>query len=165
MSFEYNFKNKEASFSSPITRAVSGGTHITFEIILKKDAKYVALRRPKAIPGHEIPINAKNHPNGLLYFCHNLIRYGEATDDCINRIVKDQAGVGVKTYKIIDIESEVQEKDNQWAFMPLVIAELDDLPKVSNLVTEIVIFDESNIPNDFGWWSQDELSEFLSSIK
>ena len=161
MSFEYNWTNKEANFGPPVSKQVDGGTHITFEIILKKDGKYIALRRPNAIPGHELPPQTKNYPEGLLYFCHNLIRYGELVEDCIGRIVREQAGVAVKSYQIVDISSELQEKDGQWSFMPYVIAELKTIPETNELVTEVVIFDESTIPNDFGWWTKEELAEFL----
>ena len=165
MSFEYNWKNKEANFGKPIPKQMSGGTHITFEVLLKKDNHYIALRRPNGIPGHELPPQAKNYPNGLLYFCHNLIRLGESTKECIGRIVKSQAGVGVKNYTIIDISSEVQEKDAQWSFMPLVIAELASIPKTSEEITEVVLFSENTIPNDFGWWTKEELTDFLTFAK
>ena len=161
MSFDYNWTNKEANFGPPIPKQVDGGTHITFEIILKKDGKYIALRRPNAIPGHELPPQTKNSPEGLLYFCHNLIRYGELVEDCIERIVREQAGVAVKSYQIVDISSELQGKDGQWSFMPYVIAELETIPETNELVTEVVIFDESTIPDNFGWWTKEELAEFL----
>lgn len=96
MSFQYKWKNKEANYGPSLEGQVEGGTHVTFEIILKKDDKFIALRRPYGIPGHELPPHAKDHPKGLLYFCHNLIRYGESTEDCVSRIVRDQAGVEVK---------------------------------------------------------------------
>ena len=165
MTFEYNWKNKEANFAPPIAKQASGGLHITFEILLKKDGKYIALRRPNAIPEHELPPKAKDYPNGLLYFCHNLIRYGESIEKCVNRIVKDQAGVRVKDYKIIDIESDVQNKDNQWSFTPYVIAELADIPRTNQEVTEVILFDKNSIPDDFGWWTKEELKEFFEEYK
>ena len=159
--FEYYWKNKEANFGPPIPKQMSGGTHITFEIILKKDNQFVALRRPNAIPGHELPPKTKNYPNGLLYFCHNLIRYGEPIEAFVKRTVKEQTGVGVKNYKILDISSEVQDKDDQWSFMPYVVAELADIPQTNQEVTEVITFDKHTIPEDFGWWTQEELKEFL----
>jgi len=165
MSFEYNWKNKEANVGPPISKQVSGGTHITFEIIAKKDNHYIALRRPQAIPGHELPPNAKEHPNGLLYFCHNLIHYGESVEDCVKRIVKEQAGVIVKSYRIIDIDSEVQEKDSQWSFTPHIIAELEAIPETNELVTEVVLFDKNTIPDNFGWWTKEELKDFFKEYK
>ena len=68
MSFEYNWKNKEANFGPPIPKQMSGGTHITFEIILKKDNQFVALRRPNAIPEHELPAQAKNYQTDFFTF-------------------------------------------------------------------------------------------------
>ena len=165
MGFEYNWKNKEANFGPTIPKQVNGGTHITFEIILKKDNQFVALRRPNAIPEHELPPQAKNYPNGLLYFCHNLIRYGEPIETFIKRTVKEQTGVGVKNYKILDISSEVQDKDDQWSFMPYVIAELADIPQTNQEVTEVVLFDKNSIPDDFGWWTKEELKEFFEEYK
>lgn len=161
MEFEYRWENNEANFGPPIEKQVSGGTHITFEIILKKEDKYIALRRPKGIPEHELPPHAKDYPKGLLYFCHNLIRYGESVEDCIKRIVKDQAKVSIKNIRVLYIFSEVQEKDNQWAFNPTVIAEINENPRTNKLVAEVVEFDKNNIPNDFAWWKKEELEEFL----
>ena len=165
MSFEYNWKNKEANFGPPLEKEVAGGTHITFEILLKKDDKYIALRRPDAIPDHEHPAKPKNA--GLLYFCHNLIRYGESVEACVKRIVKKQTGVGVINFKILDLDSELQKKDGQWAFTPYILAELEELPKPGNHgneITEIIQFDKNNIPNDFGWWTKEELDKFLKQI-
>ena len=161
MNFKYLWKNKEANFGIPLEKQVSGGTHITFEIILKKIDKYIALRRPNGIPQHELPPHAKNFPKGLLYFCHNLIRYGESMENCVKRIVRDQAGVLVKSFKVVYIDSSVQEKDNQWAFMPHVVSEVEQIPQTNSAVTEIVLFDKKNIPEDFAWWTKKELQDFL----
>ena len=161
MDFKYNWKNKEANFGPPLREQISGGTHFTFEIILKKDNKYIALRRPNGIPEHELPPQAKDYPKGLLYFCHNLIRYGESVENCVGRIVKDQAGVDVDDLKVLYIYSEVQKKDNQWAINPCVIAEVKEIPKIADGVTEIAIFEKNNIPEDFAWWTKEELNEFL----
>jgi len=158
---EYNWKNKEANFGPPISKQVDSGTHITIEIILKKGKRYIALRRPKGIPEHELPPQAKSYPKGFLYFCHNLIRYGESIENCVKRIVKDQAGVSVKNIKVVYIDSSVQEKDNQWAITPHVIAEVKETPATNELVTEVFRFDKDNIPEDFAWWPEEELKEFL----
>ena len=163
MVFEYHWENNEANFGLPTEKQVAGGTHITFEIILKKGNKYIALRRPKGIPEHELPPQAKSYRKGLLYFCHNLVRYGETMEDCVKRIVKDQSGVSVKNMKVAYIFSEVQEKDNQWAFNPTVITEIEQIPKTNSEVTEVVLFDKDNIPQDFAWWKKNELKEFLEN--
>ena len=164
MSFEYNWENKEANFGPPLKKQTDGGLHITIEIILKKDGKYIALRRPGAIPGHEHPPKPKTS-KGLLYFCHNLIRYAEPFDVCVKRIVKEQSGASVKSFKVIEITSEFQKKDGQWSFMPYVIVELKTLPKSGthgNKVTEVVVFDKANVPKDFGWWEKNEVEDFLN---
>ena len=165
MAFEYYWKNNEANFGPPVPKEVEGGTHITFEIVLKKGGKYIALRRPNGIPEHELPPHAKNHPKGLLYFCHNLIRYGESVDDCIQRVVKDQAGVSVKEFKVAYIHSEVQEKDDQWAFIPHILAEVEEVPTTNAEIVEVVLFDKTNIPDDFAWWSKEEMKEFIEKYE
>jgi len=157
----YKWKNKEANFGPPLEEQVPSGTHITFEIILKKDGKYIALRRPQGIPEHELPAQTKDRPEGLLYFCHNLIRYGESVEDCVQRIVRDQAGVGVISSRVVYIDSQVQEKDDSWAFTPHVIVEVDSIPQTNGEVTEVVQFDKEHIPTDFAWWDAKELKEFL----
>ncbi len=167
MGFDYQWENKEASFGPPVKKQVDGGTHISFEILLRKNGKFIALRRPEAIPGHEMPLHAHKNPKGLLYFCHNLIRYGESAEECVKRIVKDQAGVSVKKITFVYLDSSVQEKDNQWAIIPCVVADIEKIPKpgrYGNEVTEIVSFDKQTIPNDFGWWSQKDLKEFLKEL-
>ncbi len=163
MSFDYNWKNKEANFGPPLKEQVDGGAHITLEIILKLNNKYIGLRR-QGIPGHEAPPKAKDYPNGTLFFCHNLIRYGETMESCVKRIVKEQAGVNVKSYRVTDIESSYQKKDNQWSLSPYIIANLGDKPNVGNFgneITEVVKFTKKTVPNDFGWWTKEELREFL----
>ncbi len=164
MTRRYLWRNREANFGRPLQHQVRGGIHITFELIPKWHGRYLALRRPKGIPGHELPPSASRYPRGLLYFCHNLIRYGETADECIRRIVKSQTGVGVKSWRIVDIDSQVQAKDGQWAFMPHAIVEVAKKPKAGtygNRITEVVEFSKRNVPRDFGWWDSRELKNFL----
>ncbi len=167
MMYQYRWKNNEANFGPPLKEQISGGAHITFEIILKKNNKYIALRRPKGIPEHELSPQAGKHPQGLLYFCHNLIRYGESIEQCVKRIVKEQTGVEIKSFRIVYIESTVQEKDHQWAFTPYIIVELVSKPKkgmYGNQIIEVVEFTKENIPNDFAWWKKEELKTFLEKF-
>ena len=164
MSFKYSWKNNEANFGPPLEKQVSGGTHVTFEIILKKESKYIALRRPNGIPEHELPPQAKDYPQGLLYFCHNLILYGESMANCVKRIVKEQAGVEIIKLQVVYIYSEVQEKDNQWAINPCIIAEVEKIPRISSDITEVILFNRNNIPEDFAWWTKEELREFLEKF-
>lgn len=166
MDFEYNWKNNEANFGPTIKKEVKEGAHISSELILKYKNKYVALRRPKAIPGHEHPPKEKKD-NGYLYFVHNLPRWGENTFEYLNRLVQEQAGVKIKDYRIVDIEMEIYEDTRQWAITPLFIVELQKLPEkgvYGNEVTDIVIFTKENIPEDFGWWTREELKDFLNKF-
>ena len=149
MTFTYNWKHKEACFGKPLQDQVDGGTHISFEIVPKKDGKYIAVQR-EGIPGHQ--------PQAGLYFCHDLIRYGESVEACVKRLVQDQMGISVVHFRIVDIESDIQEKDNQWAFIPYVIAEVDAIPE------DAVVFDKDSIPDGFAWWTQDEVKEFLEEF-
>lgn len=164
MSYNYNWKYKEANFGPPLKEQVSDGTHVTFEIILKKEDKYIALRRPNGIPEHELPPQAKDYPQGLLYFCHNLIRYGESMEDCVKRIVKEQAGAKVTKLKVVYIYSGVQEKDSQWAINPCIIADVEKAPQLNSDITEVILFDKNNVPQDFAWWTKEELMEFLEKF-
>ena len=166
MTFKYNWENNEANFGPPISKQIDGGMHISFEIILKKYRKYIALRR-QSIPGHESPPNIKRNANGLLFFCHDLIRYGEEIEQCVRRIVNEQTGVSVNNIKLVYIDSELQEKDNSWAFTPNVIVEVEEIPKkgfYGNEITEVITFTKDNVPDDFGWWSKRELEEFLNEF-
>ena len=169
MTFEYSWKNKEANFGPPAQKEVDGGTHITFEIILKKGEEYIALRRSKGIKGHVMTQEEKKSKRGKLYFWHDLIRYGESADQCIKRVVKTQSAVNVKQFQTVFLETILKDekwglKNKQWAILPHIIAEVDKIPKkgnYSNPVTEVILFTKSTIPDDFAWWSKKELKEFL----
>lgn len=164
MAFQYIWKNGEANFGPPRETEISGGTHISAENILKFQGKYVALRRPKAIPEHEIPPKALKVGKPHLYFVHGLPRWGETLEQYVKRVVGDQAGVGVKSFKMVDLTMEVYPETNQWAWTPCLIVEIDRLPvpgNYGNEVAEVVTFDKDNIPKDFGWWEKAEFEEFL----
>ena len=163
MVFNYYWKRKEANFGKPLKRQVKGGTHVTFEIIPTYRGRVVALRR-QSIPGHEKPPGAKEHTEGMLFFCHNLIRYAEPMDVFVNRVVKSQTGIGIKNWNIVDFESFWQDKDDQWALLGYIVAELEKLPKPGlhgNRVKEVLTFTSKDIPNNFAWWSKEELRAFL----
>ena len=164
MSFEYNWSHKEANFGPPVPKEVSGGTHISIENILMLNGKFVALRRPEANPEHEAPEKAQKAGKALLYFVHNLPRWGENLDRYINRVTMDYAGVKVKGYKVVGLEMEMYKDTKQWAWTPYTLVELESLPTpgmYGNEVTEVVTFDINTIPDEFGWWEKAELEEFL----
>ena len=75
--------------------------------------------------------------------------------------------VSVNNIKLVYIDSELQEKDNSWAFTPNVIVEVEEIPKkgfYGNEITEVITFTKDNVPDDFGWWSKRELEEFLNEF-
>jgi len=164
MDFEYNWSKKEANFGPPIEGEASGGTHISIENFLTFEGKFVALRRPKANPQHEVPLKAQKANKALLYFIHNLPIWGETMGQYIDRVVMEGCGVKVKNYKVIDIEMEVYEDTQQWAWTPYTLVELASLPTLGtygNEVTEVITFDVDSIPDEFGWWEKDELETYL----
>ena len=165
MSFKYVWKNKEANFGEPIENEIPGGTHISVENVLKFNDKYVALRRPGAVPEHEISEKAIKTGKPHLYFVHGLPQWGETMGQYVRRVVREQAGVGIKSFKVVDLHMEVYEDSNQWAWTPVLIVEIDQLPVpgiYGNEVIEVVVFDKDNIPDEFGWWEKEELEKFLT---
>lgn len=165
MSFKYIWKKREANFGPPIATEVSGGTHISCENILEFKGQYVALRRPKAIPEHEIPKKALDSGKPHLYFVHGLPRWGELMGEYVKRVVMEQAGVSIRSFRVVDLLTEVYKDSNQWAWTPVLIVELDSLPKpghYGNEVSEVVAFTKEDIPDEFGWWEKAELEEFLA---
>ena len=166
MGFKYNWRNKEANFGPPIKGEVKGGTHISIENFLMFGEKFIALRRPEANPQHEIPAKAQKAKKALLYFVHNLPIWGETLDEYVHRVVMENTGVKVKDYKIVDLNLELYEDTQQWAWTPHTLVELESLPKpgvYGNEITEVVMFDVNTIPDEFGWWEKDELEECLRS--
>jgi len=134
---------------------------------IKFEGKYVALRRPKANPGHEIPQKVLENGKPHLYFVHNLPRWGQSTDDYIRQVINDFAGVGVKSYKTLHLKMTVYEDIKQWAITPYFLVELDKLPSsgtYGNEITEVVTFTKKTVPNDFGWWEKEALEEFLKKF-
>lgn len=164
MSYTYQWKNKEANFASPVETEISGGTHISIECILKYQGKYIALRRPQAVPEHEIPKKAQESAKPCLYDVHGLPRWGETTEQCVTRLVKEQAGVGVAYFRTAYLDMNVHPETKQWSIEPVLFVEVDALPIpgiYGNEVVEVVTFDKQTVPEDFGWWSKEQIKEFL----
>ncbi len=163
MKYRYKWEQNEANFGKPIKKQVTGGTHITLELILKYGNKFVALSR-ESIPGHELPDKEKQD---YLFFCHGLIRYGESLERAVKRIIREQCGVKVKSHRVVYIESVIQNKDKQWAFTPHVVVNLLTLPrkgKQGNLIKKVVVFSKEQLPDNFAWWSNKDLEDFLNNF-
>ncbi len=166
MAFEYHWHRKEANFDAPIETEVDGGTHFTIENIPTFKGKYVALRRPGAVPHHEIPSRVSKP---LLYFIHDLPIWGESLPEYVERIVQEQAGVGVRrdSIRVVDLTMNTYD-GKQWALTPHLFVELNELPvpgNYGNEVTEVVTFTKDSVPDGFGWWKKIELEEFLQKFE
>ena len=104
MGFEFHWKNKEANFGLPEEKEINGGTHFTVEIILRHNKKFVIVRRPNGYPGHQLPPKSEHFPQGCLYFCHGLPRWGESVNEAVKRIVKSQIDTGIKNFNVVHLE-------------------------------------------------------------
>lgn len=168
MAFTYEWFRKEANFGPVINEEVHGGTHFTIESVLSFEGRYVALRRPHAVPRHEIPPRALKAGKPMLYFVHDLPIWGESLTQYVDRIVREQAGVGAKRIRVVDLTMKIYEDSQQWALTPYLVVELDRLPvpgNYGNEVTEVVTFTGNNIPDDFGWYEPDELKGLIQTIE
>ena len=164
MAFQYHWHRKEANFGPVVETEIRGGTHFTIESILMFEGKFVALRRPNAIPHHEIPARVGKN---FLYFVHDLPIWGESLPQYLDRIVLEQAGVGVKSFRVVDLSMNTYEEDQQWALTPFVLVQLDKLPVpgfYGNEVTEVITFAKDNIPMGWGWYNETELMELLEKV-
>jgi hypothetical protein len=168
MAFSYEWVRKEANFGPPIKTEVASGTHFTIESVPVFEGKYVALRRPQGVPRHEVPQKAVAAGIPLLYFIHDLPIWGESLTQYVDRIVFEQAGVGAKRIRVIDLTMNLYQDTRQWALTPYLMVELDRLPvpgTYGNAVTEVVTFTQDSIPDEFGWYDANELRGLIGSIE
>lgn len=162
MSKQHHWHNLEANFSAPIADEVPGGAHVSFEILPAYQGSYVVTRRPCGVAGHVLPQQAAKCPRGMLYFCYDLIRFGESTEQCIQRIVSAQIGVTVARWRAAQFYSFVHPHNNNWALTPCFIAELTKLPEIGGAISEVVQFTESSIPDDIAWWGVEDVMLLVS---
>ena len=163
MTFEYHWHRGEANFGPVIETEVKKGTHFTIESVLMFEGKFVALRRPNAIPHHEIP---ERVGKDFLYFVHDLPIWGESLEAYLKRIVLEQAGVEINNFRVFNLTMNIYEEELQLAITPFVVVDLKFLPKpgiYGNEVSEVVTFDIDDIPKDFGWYDENEIKELLKS--
>lgn len=149
--YKYYYTQGEANFGHPLSEEVPGGSHLTFDVILHQRETLYALRRPDGL--HDGPKNA-------LYFPHGLIRFGESVTDCVGRLARDQAGVGISGTRLYTMPSWVD--DNQhWHLCLNVLAEVVDTPRTSEEVSEVVPVGVDYQGNDFAWWTPEQLRDLL----
>jgi hypothetical protein len=168
MAFKYEWFRKEANFGPVVQNEVSKGTHFTIESVLMFENEYVALRRPQAVPHHEVPPRALAGDKPMLYFVHDLPIWGETLTQYVDRIVFEQAGVVAKRIRVIDLTMNIYEDSQQWALTPYLLVELDKLPvpgTYGNRVTEVVTFNEHTIPDEFGWYEKAEIEGLIKTIE
>ena len=152
---KYRATNNEANFGRPITTQVVGGTHITFELVPKRGTTFFATRWPKGLPGHE-------DPPDVLRFPHGLIQFGETVEHCAQRLVREQLGMKVKSVKVIEIESYVDDQ-NHWHIEPGCVVEVSGKARVPREASEIVSFGVDHIP-DLTFWTKDELRDVIEEF-
>lgn len=151
----YSYTNREANFGKPLKSEVKGGTHLTLEVVLERGRNIVALRRPHGL--HDGPKNA-------LYFPHGLMRFGETVEQCVERLVREQAGVGTVGAKVHSLDSWVDENQH-WHLALNVVALIQEQPAPSQEVSEIIEFSRAEIPEDLAWWSPKEMAELFAEVR
>lgn len=152
--YKYYYTQGEANFGAPISDEVSGGAHLTFDVILHQATTVYALRRPEGL--HDGPKNA-------LYFPHGLIRFGETVDHCANRLAKEQAGTEVVRTRLYTMPSWVDD-DNHWHMCLNVLAEIERPPLPSKGVSEVVPVTIDEQPADFAWWTPEQMQALLTFL-
>lgn len=152
----YKALHNEANFGKPIVTQVSGGSHLTFEMITVSKGKFYMTRWPKGLPRHDDPLNT-------LRFPHGLIRFGESLEQCARRLVKDQLGMKVKSADIAYWDAHVDDK-NHWHIEPGCIVHVTGKPVLPKGASEIVAFDLSNIPKMTFWSKADFLEVVADSL-
>jgi ADP-ribose pyrophosphatase YjhB (NUDIX family) len=152
--YHYYYTHGEANFAAPVSEEVQGGTHLTFDVILHQGLAIYALRRPQGL--HDGPRNA-------LYFPHGLIRFGETVEECARRLARDQAGVNVEEVRLYTMPTWVDE-NNHWHICLNVLAKVAEKPEPTEEVSEVVEVREGDFPDDFGWWTHEQMAMLLSFL-
>jgi len=150
--YHYYYNQREANFGAPAQEELSGGTHLTFDVILHQGPTLYSLRRPDGL--HDGPKNS-------LYFPHGLIRFGESVHDCANRLALEQAGVPVVRTNLYTMPTWVDD-NNHWHIALNVLAQVERKPEPSADVSEVVEVQADDFPADFAWWTREQMSALLA---
>ena len=142
----------EANFGRPITTQVSGGSHITFELITKAQRTFYATRWPTGLPGHDDPPNT-------LRFPHGLIRVGESLEECSERLVGEQLGMRVADVKLLYWDSYMDDHGH-WHVEPGALVEVKGKPALPKAASKIETFTSGSIP-DLTFWSRSDFLELV----
>lgn len=150
---KYRAAPNEANFGRPIRSQIAHGTHITFEMITKRDGTFYAARWPSGLPGHDDPPNT-------LRFPHGLICRGESLDDCARRLVQGQLGMGVRAVRLAYWDSYLDDYDH-WHVEPGCVVEVTGRPRKPKQASEIVTFDTEHFPA-MTFWSKGDFLELVA---
>ena len=153
----YISNGDEANFGAPIKSQVSGGTHITFEFLTKKEREFYMTLWPKGLPGHE-------DPPDTLRFPHGLIKFGESLEECAARLVSEQLGMRIKEVELLYWDSYVDDH-NHWHIEPACLVEVTGLPKLPKAASEIVKFTLDDIPKMTYWKKNDFIKTVSDKLK
>lgn len=152
--YRYYYTEREANFGKPLKTEVKGGAHLVFDVIPVIDDTVFALRLPEGLHG-----DRKN----ALYFPHGLIRFGEDTKACADRLCLEYCGVHINETNLLWLSSWVDENEH-WHMCLNVIAYLKEPPTQREFVSEIVKLTRNRIVDDFPWWNKQELEILLDFI-
>lgn len=154
---EYRYSDGEANFGPPAEEEVAGGAHLVFDVMLRHERELVALRRPDGY--HDGPKNA-------LYGPHGLPRFGETVEECVQRLIDEQAG-GVRLVRadLFTMPTWVDE-NNHWHIALNVIATIDRVPEVlSEGVSEIVRVPRGYPGSEFAWFTDEQLEAIFDRVE
>lgn len=155
------FTHEEANWGKVIKTHAPGGSHLTFEIVLKQRALLFALRRPEGL--HEGPKNA-------LYFVHGRPRFGETLMNATRRLVGEQSGFRVESTSLLGLESWVDEIVH-WHLCLNVVAEVRGVPKPPKDVSEVVTLRKGRIPaaapeaGGLAWWAPADVAALFKPAR
>lgn len=153
--YRYYYTHSEANFGKPLKTEVAGGAHLVFDVIPWHRGRVHALRLPDGLHG-----DRKN----ALYFPHGLIRFGETTLQCADRLCREYANSAVTTTSLLWMSSWVDDNEH-WHLCLNVLAHLASPPERRDFVSEIVAFTEDAIPNDFPWWTVEQLQSVFDIVR
>lgn len=152
---QYYYTKREANFGKPLRTERRGGAHLTCEIVLHTEDTLHALLLLDGM--HDGPKNA-------LYFPHGLIRFGESVMDCAGRLASDQANVQITRAALFTLPSWVDD-DEHWHLCLNILAAVARPPRAAGSVAEVVPITMSNIPDNFGWWTVDQVRSLLQYLR
>jgi hypothetical protein len=153
--FRYYYTNREANFGKPLRTEVSGGSHLTIDVILLHQRIVYALRLPEGLHG--------DRKNGL-YFPHGLIRFGESLLECVDRLCQEFVGISALAVQTYSLASWVDDNDH-WHLCLNAITTIGRPPTPGGQVSEVVPVTLDRLPDEFPWWTVPQMTGVLKFIR